>query len=101
MPQTLYNVAPHGLIVVPNERAVMPGEAHEFSDEELAQMSMLGWSETDPRSGLHQETAWKARRDELVTELEAADDPDKIAELSTEISQIVEPAAPVEPEKES
>jgi hypothetical protein len=69
MPKTLYNIASHGQVIGPDERAVMPGEGREFSDEELGTdevpgtRSLLGWSETGPRAGLAEEKAWKAKRD--------------------------------------
>ena len=63
MPKTLYNVEAGGQILDPNERAVMPGESHEFSDEAIASGIPAGWSETDPRAGLAEEKAWKTRRD--------------------------------------
>lgn len=45
------------------EPAVMPGDSHEFTDEEIAAGLPSCWSETDPRAGLEGEKRFKAKRD--------------------------------------
>lgn len=68
----LYNVdhQPHLINPVGDERAVLPGEPYEFSDEQIAAGLAGHWSETDPREGLDDERAFKLARDTSRTDLD-------------------------------
>ena len=90
MPKTLYNIEAGGQILDPNERAVMPGESHEFSDEEIEHGIPAGWSETDPRAGLPAEQAWKATRDAPI------DTPTPVVTPTDPPTSDVTPAEPAE-----
>ena len=58
----LYNLEPWPVVVSIHEPAVWPGEGYDFTDEQV-QMGITGrWSGEDPRAGLEQERAFKARR---------------------------------------
>lgn len=46
-----------------DERAVMPGESYDFTDEQVAAGLAGQWGEEDPRAGLKAEREFKKRRD--------------------------------------
>jgi hypothetical protein len=73
----LYNVDHSPAVVRANERAVMPCQPHDFTEGEVAAGLAGTWSAEDPRAGLAQERAFKARRDakrETASAAETADD---------------------------
>lgn len=61
----LYNVD-HQAQILGAGVAVQPGEGHEFAVDQIARGVAGLWSETDPRRGLDDEKAFKARRDAPV-----------------------------------
>lgn len=88
---TLWNVDSQAAILDPDKPGVAPGAAHTFTDEQAA--SLAGqWSETDPRSGLPAEIAWKAQRDAPV-EPEAPAEPEPVVEPEPEPEGAPEPDA--------
>jgi hypothetical protein len=73
----LFNVD-HGPVLVDpirDERAVLPGESYDFTDEQIAAGLAGQWSETDPRAGLDAEREFKKRRD-AAPEPSQIDNPD-------------------------
>ena len=53
----------HSPIVLDNHKpAVWPGQPYDFTDEQIAEGLSEWWSEEDPRAGLAQERAFRARR---------------------------------------
>lgn len=75
----LYNTdhQPHLIHPTSGERAVMPGESYDFTDEQIAAGLAGCWSDTDPREGLAGEQKFKRRRD---TKASKATDPDDTSE---------------------
>jgi hypothetical protein len=67
MPHKLFNVDHQPVVVNHDKPAVMPGEAHVFTDEQFAAGVAGAWSENDPRAGLKAEKQFKKRRDAAVT----------------------------------
>jgi hypothetical protein len=68
----MYNVDHAPRVIVHGERAVMPGEAHDFTDEQVAAGVAGLWSEKNPRAGLAAERAFKRKRDADVAAIEGA-----------------------------
>lgn len=66
MPKKLWNVDHQPAVIAWHLPAIMPGEAHEFTDEQIAAGIAGQWSEQDPRAGLEAEKAFKKRRDAPV-----------------------------------
>ena len=68
----LYNVdhQPQLINPVSGERAVMPGESYDFTDEQAAAGIAGSWSDTDPREGLADEHAFKLARDHTREQLD-------------------------------
>ena len=66
---TLFNTDSQARLVDPlrDERAVMPGESYDFTDEQVAAGIAGSWSEEDPRAGLPAEKEFKSRRDRKAT----------------------------------
>lgn len=69
---SMNNVVPSHLVGEGKERgwqpahhevAVLPGEGHEFSDEEIKAGLGVEWVEDDPRAGLPAEREFKRGRD--------------------------------------
>lgn len=58
-----FNTDHSPVIVVHGERAVMPGESHNFTEEQVAAGLTGSWSKDNPRAGLAAERAFKRRRD--------------------------------------
>lgn len=65
---TLWNTDHQPQVLSWQEPAVMPGEAHDFTDEQIAAGLPSCWSEKDPRAGLEAEKQFKAKRDRKVAE---------------------------------
>lgn len=59
----LFNLDHSPVVVDYSERAVMPGESYDFTDEQVAAGIAGQWSEEDPRAGLEAERAFKQKRD--------------------------------------
>ena len=74
MPKKLWNVDHQPHVIDWSERAVMPGEPYEFSDEQIAAGLAGQWSEEDPRAGLEAEKAFKKRRDAPVQDVKDKQD---------------------------
>lgn len=66
----LFNVGPDPVVIDWSERAVMPGEPYDFTDEQIAAGLAGQWSETNPREGLSDEGAFKLARDHSRAELD-------------------------------
>lgn len=62
MPKLYNTSAQYRQAAGPENPAVAPGEAHDFTDDEAASID-AEWSATDPHAGLAAEKAWKAKRD--------------------------------------
>lgn len=63
----LFNVDHQPAVLRWHEPAIMPGESHDFTDEEVAAGLGGQWSEEDPRAGLKDEREFKKRRDAVKT----------------------------------
>lgn len=97
MPKTLYNIdfqaarlhGPDGAVIV------LPGESHEFTDDEVSVGIAGCWSEQDPRSGLAAEVEFKQQRDSAA---EAPDEgePEQVGESDPNHNP-----DPAEPEEEA
>lgn len=59
----LFNLDHSPVVVNRNERAVLPGESHDFTDEEIAAGLAGLWGDEDPRKGLKAEREFKRKRD--------------------------------------
>lgn len=58
----LYNLDHLPVVVDIHKLAVYPGMGYDFTDEQVKAGITGLWSEKDPRAGLEQERAFKARR---------------------------------------
>lgn len=67
---TRFNTDSQPHVVSYDQRAVMPGESHDFTDEEIAAGLAGSWSDVDPRAGLDDEKAFKKARDATRDELD-------------------------------
>jgi hypothetical protein len=56
--------SPH--VVDYSQRAVMPGESYDFTDEQIKAGLAGNWGEEDPRAGLKAEREFKQKRDQNV-----------------------------------
>ena len=75
----LFNLDHQPVVIHHGERAVMPGEPYEFTDEQIEAGLAGQWSEEDPRAGLKAERAFKQKRDRAVQPIdtEPAAEPEK------------------------
>ena len=64
----LWNLDHQPVVLDWNERAVMPGESHEFTDEQITAGLAGHWGDEDPRAGLEAERAFKHKRDKGVAQ---------------------------------
>ena len=69
MPE-LFNIGHSPVVLSWSEPAVMPGESHDFTDEQIAVGVAGDWSDTDPREGLSDERAFKLARDSSRADLD-------------------------------
>lgn len=77
MSKLLWNLDHQPVVVSWQEPAIMPGESHEFTDEQVAAGLTGLWGDEDPRAGLKAERAFKQRRDQKAkTAAKSADDAD-------------------------
>jgi hypothetical protein len=58
----LYSLDPFPVVPNIHRPAVFPGMGYDFTDEQVKAGITGQWSEKDPRAGLPQERAFKARR---------------------------------------
>lgn len=71
----LYNVSAQYLQADgPESKSVPPGEGFDFSDEAAASIG-VEWSTEDPREGLVEEKAFKAKRDSKTEASPASETP--------------------------
>jgi hypothetical protein len=68
----LYNISPYPLTVDRGGPAVFPGEGYDFPDD--GPLASGWWSEKDPREGIEQERAFRARRKRETARLADTDD---------------------------
>jgi hypothetical protein len=66
MSKTLWNTDHQPVVLDWQQPAIMPGEPHEFTDEQIAAGVAGSWGEEDPRSGLEAEKAFKTKRDKAA-----------------------------------
>ena len=63
----LFNTDSQPVVISWSEKAVLPGESYDFTDEQIAAGIAGSWSEDDPRAGLPAEKEFKSRRDSKAT----------------------------------
>lgn len=112
---TRWNVGPSPLVLDWNHPAVLPGDSHDFTDEQIDAGIAGDWSETDPRAGLSDEQVFKRARDRSRPELD--DEAHSLGIDTTDLhtkqdvasaiqaaldaaAQTIEETSPAEPEKE-